>query len=240
MKNKITIVGLIAVVVAGVALFMLFGGGSDTKNVTDEMMMEEMNEANSEDAGAMLDAIGVGSIAGLMARGENLECTIIYKNSEADGGESKGTMFTSRDRMRGDFEAVNEGEKTVGSMIINDNIMYSWSEIDGEKFGMKVDLAELKEYQTSAGEAAVETREPVGMEEEVNFDCKRWSNVDGSVFEPPSDVIFRDFGDVINTGMEFGNIYEGGPGGEFDQCGMCEMIPAGTDRDECLASFGCE
>ena len=238
MKNKITLIVIsIALLVALVAIFLLFSNStSEIKN--EESVIEKTENPQTETTTSLFEARGRGSVEDLMGRSENLECVIIYTNSDLSEEKSEGTLFTSRNRMRGDFETNSDGMNTVGSMIINDNVMYSWSEIDGEKFGMKVNLDELQKYKEDNGGDAVDAREPVSLEDEVSFDCKKCVNIDNSVFVPPSDVIFRDFGDVINTGMEFGNIYEGGPEG-VNQCELCEAIPAGTDRNECLAAFGC-
>ena len=46
------------------------------------------------------------------------------------------------------------------------------------------------------------------MNQEVDYDCKPWPNVDYTVFEPPASVIFRDMNEITNSMMEFGTIYE--------------------------------
>ena len=68
-------------------------------------------------------------------------------------------------------------------------------------------MDQLKDSGTENGQPRADNG-PVALDQSVDYDCKPWNKVDGSVFEPPTDVIFRDFGSVINTGMEYGNIYE--------------------------------
>jgi hypothetical protein len=49
---------------------------------------------------------------------------------------------------------------------------------------------------------------PVTLDESVRYVCKDWAIVDGSVFNPPSTVLFKDIAVIEAAGMEYGTIYE--------------------------------
>jgi hypothetical protein len=125
----------------------------------------------------------------------------------------------------------------VSSVILKDQVLYSWSEIDGETYGMKISMEAMnKQKETGQGP---DTREPVPLDAPVNYSCKAWPAVDGSIFEPPSNVIFKDYADVVNTGMEFGTVYDE-VGGQSAQCALCEKVEAGPGKDECRKAFSCQ
>jgi hypothetical protein len=138
--------------------------------------------------------------------------------------------------MRGDFILPEAGEGSVSSIILRDNMMYNWSVIEGEKYGMKYDLSTMAKAE-SAGKAP-EAKGPVPVDQPVNYECKPWENVDGSIFEPPTDVLFRDIADMMNINMEYGTTYE--QTGLSAQCELCEKVAPGPGQDECRATFKCQ
>lgn len=173
---------------------------------------EDSTEVNNEDRSSEIEVRptavnGQGSLDELLARNENLECVITYKDNATSSQMMEGTVYTSNGKMRGDFITTDNGQEILASMVIKDNTFYSWSVINGQKFGMKANMDQLKASSTDNGQPRADNG-PVALDQSVDYDCKPWNNVDGSVFELPNDVIFRDFGVLMNTGMEYGNIYE--------------------------------
>lgn len=194
------IIGVLVLII----LFLAFYLGK----IGDENPSEVNNEDRSSEIEVRPTAVtGEGSLDELLARNENLECMITYKANATSSQMMEGTLYTSNGKMRGDFITTDNGQEILASMIIKDNIFYSWSMINGQKFGMKASMDQLKDSGTENGQPRADNG-PVALDQSVDYDCKPWNKVDGSVFEPPTDVIFRDFGSVINTGMEYGNIYE--------------------------------
>lgn len=234
MKKVLLFSSLVAILLAAAAVFMLFkDSSSEVKGTTLELpvVTEEVVDANAPIS-------GTDTMTSLLARGENLECTIKYSTSDAVPVLTEGTFFTSQNRLRGDFIVSNQGTTdALSSMILRDDTMYSWTEIEGEKYGMKISMAELN--ASKSNDENLEAREVVPLDAAVTYECKPWVVVDGSVFEPPSDILFKDFGDLVNTGMEFGTVYEEGVGGAVDQCALCDKVE-GEGKKECKAAFSCE
>jgi hypothetical protein len=182
--------------------------------VLNEKKSEQKIEDNIKDDNKSTDievkptvVVGEGSLDDLLKRNENLECAISYQKNVNDDDVVEGSYFTSNGKMRGDFITKDSGQEILSSMIIKDNTFYSWSVIEGEKFGMKANFDQLAKSNTDDSKPKADNG-PVPLDQTVKYDCRPWNNVDGSIFEPPTDVLFKDYNTIINTGMEYGNIYE--------------------------------
>lgn len=200
---------IIPLLVAGVAVVVLFfyglinGPSSVNKNVdTSESAVFE-NELS--DSNEPKEFRGETTFLGLQALGQNVECRISYDAPEQTEPVI-GTYFVSEERIRGDFEvsAPELGGEVVSSIIIADGQFYSWSRIDGQAYGIKFDMSESEPGDESM------TRQPVPNDAQVSYECTEWKNVDGSIFVPPTDVLFQDASNLLQSGMEYGTVYENG------------------------------
>lgn len=180
---------------------------------------------------------GTDTMEALLARGQNLECTISYQMTGEANMTTEGTYFTSRGRMRGDFVVNSMGTQVVSSMIMANDMMYSWTEMDGQRYGMKMSLSEFEAAE--ADESTPDAQEAVPLDAQVSYECKPWVNVDGSIFEPPSDIVFTEFSAAMNAGMEFGTVYEGGVPSTASQCAMCDELD-GAAAAQCRTMLACE
>ena len=200
MKVIISLV-IVAVLVGAVALFGLVGGNSeqDVSGTTEAVEMADQAEESK-----LQTFLGEGSLLDVQNFGVNVECRISYDDPELLNPVI-GTYFVSRGRIRGDFQMnVPElGGETVSSIIVSDDMFYSWSNINGESYGVKF-AADTPNMDNSV------VKEPVPSDARVSYDCTEWRTVDNSIFEPPSEVLFQDMSNLMNSGMEYGTIYEDG------------------------------
>jgi hypothetical protein len=220
-----------AVVVGGVALYMIFGTAPSEVTTTTGTEISAEEEKNDT---VTTPLSGTDSLSALLALGQNLECTITYTPNVAGEAATEGTYFTSRGRMRGDFIVESMGTQVVSSIIMDADTLYSWSEIEGQKYGMKMTLSEFETAKTD--DSVPEANEAVPLDEYVQYSCKPWVAVDGSIFVPPNDIIFTDYSAVVNMGMEFGTTYE--DGSPADACAMCDQA-TGEARAQCRAMLSC-
>lgn len=223
-----------AVVVGGVALFMLFGTEPVPSQTTENNEVAE-SEAEVETVSAPFS--GTDTMQALLARGENLECTISYQVNGGTDITTEGSYFTSRGRMRGDFIVNSQGIEAVSSIILANDMMYSWTDVAGQRYGMKMSTAEFETAQTD--ETVPDAQEAVPMDAQVSYECKPWVAVDGSIFEPPTDIVFTEYSSAMNAGMEFGTVYEGGVEMGAEQCAMCDELD-GAAAAQCRAMLSCE
>jgi len=229
MSKKVifSVIGVLLVIF----LVVLFSG-TNKKEVTlnNEGSTSSKDEAVKTEKTFPLS--GDSTIQNLVMQNKSFECAITYNETEVDGstGSTEGNIFTNEGRLRGDFIIETETDPIVYSMVIKDQTMFSWSEIDGEKYGVKVNLENKKED--------VGSKEPVSLEDKVSYDCKVWDNIDNSVFETPNDIVFTDFDDILKKGMEYGNIYED-ESVKGNSCSVCEKISDKESKNQCLQDFSC-
>jgi hypothetical protein len=142
---------------------------------------------------------GTDSLLGLSTQGKDLECQIRF---EQGGTEDpiEGTFFTSQGKLRGDFivPAPEFGGVVVSSMILDTDMLFVWSDINGEVLGFKSDR--------TTQDVSIKTKEPVPLETPVQYSCGEWSALDMSVFVPPATITFTDVEASLEEGMEYGTI----------------------------------
>lgn len=201
--KKAIIILMFVVLLGGFAYYTLFLTLSDepitqTKDNQENIALKESDL--KEQKNELIE--GNGSLESLRLLNKDLECVISYVKSD-ETSTIEGTYFVSEGNLRADFltESPDLAGQVLSSMIINENMMYVWSEIEGELYGMKKDLSLKLDSSSDMGE-------PVSLDQGVKYNCKAWENVDRTVFVPPSNVLFQDMGEIIKTGMEYGTVYK--------------------------------
>jgi hypothetical protein len=188
---------------------------------------------------------GRGTLASLLTRARNLECAVA--NDADPQSATEGTVFLSDGSIRGDFLTGPRGQQTPSSLIVRDNTLFLWSTIDGQSWGVK---SQLNASAPAPDEPRLETQEPIGLHDDVRYECKPWDVVDGSVFVPPSTILFRDLSTILEQGMEYGTTFEGAaveggstsmsaPSGGEGSCATCAALSDESAREMCEIQFGC-
>lgn len=231
MKKVLIASGVLAVLMLLVVTYFLFGGGGQPEETTQEPVATSTVGTAPESE----RLFGTGSLTSLMALSRPLECGIRY-TSDVTETAVEGTYFTAGGLLRGDFIVPGLATGSVSSLIVRDETLYTWSVIDGQSYGMKVDLATLAAVKQS--ETAPETNEPVPLDAPVKYDCVTWGTVDNSIFAVPTDVLFTNYTDIMNMGMEFGTIYEEAPSDNSVQCELCDRVE-GEAAVACRKEFKC-
>jgi uncharacterized protein YxeA len=240
--KKILLISIIAaVVIGGVAVFLIINNqtAEDKVLATQESAADVSENIETDNS----PITGKDTMSALMARGQNLECTVSYFSDSSTTTPTTGTFFTSQGRLRGDFLTPGLDEEVVSSMIMDKDNLYTWTVVGGEKYGMKISLTELEKSKVTDDKP--EAREAVPMDEKVDYDCKVWPVVDGSVFVAPTDIIFRDYSDLMSSGMEYGTVYDKGVSEEGisiegkSPCALCDEVE-GEGQAECKAAFSCQ
>lgn len=202
--RKVTILGLVALLLCVFTYFALFyvTPAERAELSTVEQSIEEKETIEVEKS--IEPRSGVGTLESVLQWGENVECAISYDDGDQNT-PVEGTYFVSEGSIRGDFltDSPDLSGQIVSSMIVDDSIMYVWSEIDGEKYGMKISLSETEGSELYSNAV-------VPLNEDVRYMCKIWKNVDRSIFVPPGDVLFQDMNELMKAGAEEGVIYEEG------------------------------
>ena len=189
------------IAIAAVVLVAFGGGawwvisdpvGDQARSAQDDaadVMPADRDEVESEDMPS-----GMGSMRDLMMRGESMECSFTF--TDADGASGEGTSFFDGERVRMDTMVQFDGQTYNASNIIRSNEMYAWGTMPQGEFAIVMPLEDGMEDEEFMDEEA-----PVGVDEEVDYDCQPWS-VDNSVFTPPQDVEFMDMSEMMQGMMQ--------------------------------------
>lgn len=125
-----------------------------------------------------------GTIQSLLSAGKNVMCDLSYP----DGG-GQGTVFTSGNKVRGDF-TVKVGEQAMLThMILDGENMYMWSDADNKGTKFKIDATQKASVPTNTQTA--------DLNKEVDLKCSSW-NPEIDKFTPPSNITFTDFSSVCD------------------------------------------
>lgn len=197
--------GFVAVIVGVFAYTALFDSPGAANMNGEVEQADTINDSKDTTEVVSENRSGKSTLEALRQLGEDVECTISYED-ESTGESVEGTFFIADGRTRGDFltETPDLQGQALSSIILDGDMFYTWSEIEGQRYGMKMNTSVI---ENAGGQ---EPQQYVEMNKEVQYDCVPWQNVDNTVFVPPSDVLFQDFGAMIEAGMEYGTIYEQG------------------------------
>lgn len=208
-KGFITPLLIIIVVVA------LVGGGY-------YFFQQSRTQTGSETGQTSEEGGFTGTVADLLARGQNTRCT--FANTDA-AGTTNGTFYVTGQgqKVRGDFTVTPlTGTATSGHIIRDSEYTYFWS--DQSPQGTKIAVS----LETTPAAGSIE--QPV-VDKDLNYNCGAWS-VDASVFELPTD---KEFVDLSQTLEQLPTVPQPGQG---NQCAACASLqePAKT---QCLQALSC-
>ncbi len=210
MKNKpLLIFGAIAVAVilAGAAVML-------TKNSS---MTPDNNSTTSTDN----EPAANKSLKDLMTSGDSQQCTFTDKIADAD---ASGTFYVSNGKVRGDYTMNAGGQNIVSHMIVTDKTSYTW--MDGQTTGYKM---AFDPETMSDGSTSTDTQKTVDVNKFIDYKCEGWSE-DSSVFDPPSNVKFQEFGAMAPSGAQ--------TTGAQSQCSACDSL-SGDDKTQCRTALKC-
>lgn len=194
MKRKIIIIAI----VCAVLLLALYALVQSNNSDHEAIKSEEFQTSDTLTPPSSRQGAGVATLSYLAEANENLECAVTYKPTEAET-EVQGTYFIADGAVRGDFLQEDDSlGQIVTSYIAKDGEIYLWSIIGGTSYGVK---------STANVSTPLAVKIPIPDEEKVRYNCKAWLVVDGSVFEPPKNILFKD---AVNADMEYGTVYEDG------------------------------
>lgn len=159
-----------------------------------------------------------GGIEQLMAQG-NARCTV---NSEANGVTSSGVVYVGDGKVRGDFTStVPEVGAVESHMIVRDGFVYTWSSMATQGIKMAVN---------SETSVSSDPEQPNPYDATYSYNCESWTPEEGQ-FSVPSTINFMEFS--AGAGAAAGASTQG------PSCSQCDMVPAGSARDQCRAALGC-
>lgn len=221
--NKFVLIGVGALVVVGVAIFILnpFGKSSENQSKTSTDSSQKADTASNSKSIK-------GTLKDLFARGISMECTF---NRTDEVGITSGKVYLAGKKMRGEFESqLRDGQNLETSVIRNEKYSYTWNSSQPQGTKIKIEDPDTLAEDSTSNEKQVQFALD---DDSVNYNCKPW-NADNSMFVPPTDIEF------VDLSVKTQEIKEAVEKVQENKCAACDALPAGPSKDQCLQSLGCE
>ena len=213
----------VAVLIAGGAYYFFTQSSLEPQIAAEGDEETEMQELDSS------ALTGQGTLRSLLGLGQNVKCEFVYIDDENDNTTS-GTVYVAGERMRGDFDMMQDNEPYSMHMIRDAEYAYTWG--DGPMGEMATKMKLETQTPTEANSTDPVDTDPFESDERVDYECESWT-VAASQFTPPSDVEFMD----MSAQMEQMHMMQGDM--KAAQCAACDQAPEGS-REQCRAALGCE
>ncbi|MCX6746296.1 MAG: hypothetical protein NTX00_04770 [Candidatus Parcubacteria bacterium] len=174
-----------------------------------------------------------GSIDDFLKQNKNMKCVLQAK----DGTDiTSGTTYSSGTMVRSDFQTNAGGQNMTGHFITDGTWMYSWSDLTKAQ-GMKIKLSDM---QNEAAQAKTESQDYKNYGEKLDYQCYNWIP-DQSMFNPPSDVTFSDFSEMLKSLQQnLGNMPALQNTNNQSLCSTCNSISDAATKAQCLKSLNCK
>lgn len=184
-------------------------------------------------------------ISDLLNTEGSFHCTFSYKAENEDASNGDIYMTQRGQKMRGTFlSKMGDRLDVEGNILRDGQYQYFWQ--TGESQGMKflIDEADTDIFANAASQPevsrddAVETTE---TSEDVDYSCEPW-RADDSKFVVPGDITFVDFQaqmDQLKSSMPAPVDTSEDQAIPGSQCAVCDQVPEGEAREQCLTSLGC-
>ncbi|HCR81070.1 MAG: hypothetical protein UY13_C0002G0095 [Candidatus Pacebacteria bacterium GW2011_GWB1_47_8] len=173
------------------------------------------------------------SMAQLLGMGKDYMCT--FDTTDEAGLHTTGTVYVAAQgrKMHGDFMMTQADGTQMQTFVMSDGeYSYIWSAAQAQGMKMKLDPEDDQLIPQSQGEAE---QAALDQDQPVDFNCQPW-RPDNSKFVPPSNVEFTDFSAQMEMMQKQTEMMQEDSGAN---CAVCDQMPAGEARTQCLASLGC-
>lgn len=224
--SKPVIVGVLVIVllVIGFLVYKFVLSDKDDQGAS----VNQENQMDEADSKSMKDLLGLGS---------SQKCTY---NLSQDKVQSSGVVYLSNGKMNSQYESGLVGSTMVkGYMIYDGQYNYIWS--DGSSDGFKMKIEEVNSAQSSQGSGS--QAQALDFNQKMDFDCESW-NADSKMFEPPKNITFRDFSEMMKQVPSMPNSNKTGVSPNSDpgtaDCSVCNSIPDDASKKACLVALNCQ
>ncbi|KXK10993.1 MAG: hypothetical protein UZ22_OP11002000519 [Microgenomates bacterium OLB23] len=191
-QTTLVIVALtLALLIAGAFMYMKKSPNAATTGATNTSEPANTDRETQIPSDTSLIATGKNTLMNLMSMGKDIECTFEYATEGK--AASKGTMYVSGKRVRGQFETMVDGKTTTTQMLQDGAYMYMWGTSMPE--GLKIAIPVI-----TPGSDTPTTNAPSNQyfdaNQQMDVACKPWT-ADSATFTLPSDVTFRDLSSMM-------------------------------------------
>lgn len=175
--NTKVIVGLLLVIGAGAAAYLLLGKGTEAPSETASSgAVEEVSAGPT-----------TGSLVDLARRSGSWKCTVDTTALTGAGAAiSSGVVHVLNGSVRADFTTTVPGMGPMESHMITDGAYtYTWTSMMPRGFKMKVDTTQAAPESNTAAPSG----EGMDARQSYSYECEK-ASPDTALFTPPSSVSF--------------------------------------------------
>lgn len=168
--------GIISLIVFGALAFGLYTLNQKEKEqqqvLPENVALSEENQEGKKMAFSQFLKMGTGSY----------DCTV---NQYVNDIESQGRVFLDNGKIRGDFNTTVQGMNVATSVIVRDDMSYTWTSMGN--MGFKVPIVEAE------GDVNAATSDTYSWDgtDIGDYDCVEWSP-EASKFDLPTGINFQD------------------------------------------------
>jgi hypothetical protein len=221
-------VAAIVIIVAGAFFFKKPQTTSQTNQPSDSSMVATDNSSDNKFSGTFLE---------LLALGQNYSCT--YRTTDSTGSQMSGMAYVAGagKKINGQFTLTQADGTTMDSNFISDGeYNYIWT--SAQKQGIRIKVG-ANDNSLFGSDSDSEKSTGISDQDKVDFDCKPWT-VDNSMFIPPADMEYVDLSEMMQMQPTSAAMQEGGESDTATpDCSVCNQIPEGPSKTQCLQSLGC-
>ncbi len=228
MKTKFYFLPLFLVMILTLSACGQKNQKENNTNLNEDIIID-VNEENFEENYE-------ASIEEMFAKGKSFKCLVSQENPE---GEMDFVYYIDgkKERFRTEARVTDKSQGLVinSVSIFKDNYNYFWDDLsnkDGMKMKIEEDDSDDEYYQDDSG---IEDEEGLDLNERFNLRCSSWK-VDEDMFELPKDKSFKDMSELLDPFDAISELGAESDGQDIDYCSFCDLIPAGSERDDCLSS----
>lgn len=224
---------VIAIVVG--VIIILAAAGAFLYSQSKSSKLKQVATTASQVTKAPENSMAQSTIKEILTSGKSSKCTF---TTATDKTQTTGTVYTSGENARGDFQSTVNGKDTNTHMIRNGDTYYMWG--DSVAMGVKLvmsidDLASKMQGNKDFGS--------FNPDEQMDVKCATWTQ-DATLFTPPTNVKFTSIGNMMPSGsmMKTSAVPTSGATGtssNSNQCAICNSL-TGQAKTACVAQFNCQ
>ncbi len=228
-SNKTLPIAIAIVVLLLLGWYFTKGSGNKAMLKSDGEETGKMQTQNNQNSPM--------SLKELMS-GKAQKCEMAYGDQNS---ETKGLVYVSGGKMRGDFTTQLNGKAEISHIINDGKTQYMWTE-GSTQMAFKMSLDSLpKNTDDSTNQA---TKQALDFEAKHNYKCSNWSE-NSAEFEVPSNIKFTDYSEMLKSipAAPAQGETKAGATGSVDvktmQCAACNSL-TGEDQVQCKAALSCK
>lgn len=186
--TKTTIFSIIgAVIIIAVATVLIITNKPKTTD-QDNLANQETDQTtqSNDDMSSNAPSGKKMAFVDFVKQGGSYQCDVNQYIDSAYSATTKGKVYIAGGNIRGDYKTIVQGMNINSSMIVRDEMVYTWTSLSSTGYKSKVTADSTANTQAGASGNFSWNAEMVG-----DYDCTPWTT-DASMFTIPASITFQE------------------------------------------------